>query len=183
METELRGAHKMKLRTTIVSVAVAAATVFVMPTAAVASAGTGSYCVQDLAGGPKACFTTERALESYQAKLSLSPLLTVFDNTGWSGAGGYLNFVSAYGRTYCDAAKDKNEASEGNLGVRQFSTGLSAAGRISSYVIKAGSGCFVTFWDQTGFNGTGVTWNQNCDDMARCFGPYFDNRAHSLAVT
>jgi len=173
----------MKLWRTIVSVAVAAATVLILPTAAEANASTGAYCVQDLAGGPKACFTTERALESYQAKLSLSPLLTVFDNTGWSGAGGYLNFASAYGRTYCDAAKDKNEASEGNLGARQFSTGLSVAGRISSYVIKAGSGCSVTFWDQTGFNGNGVTWNQNCDDMARCFGPYFDNRARSLEVT
>ncbi|WP_372665354.1 hypothetical protein [Amycolatopsis kentuckyensis] len=60
---------------------------------------------------------------------------------------------------------------------------MNVAGRISSYVLKAGSGCFVTFWDQTGFTGNSVTWNQNCDDMARCFGFYFDNRARSLAVT
>ncbi|MEU0793131.1 hypothetical protein ABZ342_23910 [Amycolatopsis sp. NPDC005961] len=163
--------------------AVAAATLLVLPTTAEARAASGAYCVQDLAGGPAACFATEGALDSYQAKLSLSPLLTVFDGTGWSGASGYLNFASAYGRTYCDAAKDTNEASEGNLGVRQFSTGFPVAGRISSYVIKAGSGCFVTFWNQTGFNGNGVTWNQNCDDMARCFGRDFDNSARSLAVT
>ena len=112
----------MKLRRTILSGAVAAATVLIPPAAAEAGTATGAYCVQDLAGGPKACFTTEPALEAYQAKLALSPLLTVFDATGWLGSGGYLNFVSAYGRDHCDAPKDKNEASEGNLGVRRFST-------------------------------------------------------------
>ena len=173
----------MKPIRTIVSVAVAAAAVLSMSPAAEANSSVGAYCVQDLAGGAEACFTTERALESYQKQLSLSPLLTVFDSTGWHGGSGYLNFASAYGRTYCDAAKDKNEASEGNLGLRHFSNGLNVAGRISSYALAAGSGCFVTFWDQTGFTGNSVTWNQNCDDMARCFGPYFDDRARSLAVT
>ncbi|WP_284746639.1 hypothetical protein [Amycolatopsis sp. RTGN1] len=161
--------------------ALAAATVVVLP--AEASASAGAYCVQDLAGGPQACFTTERALESYQTELSLSPLLTVFDSTDWHGGSGYLNFVSAYGRTYCDAAKDVNEASEGNLDVRHFSNGVKVAGRISSYVIKADSRCSVTFWSETGFNGNGVTSNQNCNDMARCFGSYFNDRAYSLAVT
>jgi hypothetical protein len=169
----------MKPWRAIVSVAVAAATVVILPTTAQASA----YCVQDLAGGPQACFTTERALESYQADLALSPLLTVFDSTDWLGGSGYLNFASAYGRTYCDAPKEPNEASEGNLGARHFSNGLNVAGRISSYVIKAGSGCSVTFWDQTGFNGNSVSWNQNCENLTRCFGPYFDNRARSLAVS
>jgi hypothetical protein len=164
---------------TIVSVAVAAVTVVFLPTTAEASA----YCVQDLAGGPQACFATERALESYQTDLSLSPLLTVFDSTDWLGGSGYLNFASAYGRTYCDAPKSTNEASEGNLGTRHFSNGLNVAGHISSYVIKAGSGCSVTFWDQTGFNGNSVSWNQNCENLTRCFGPYFNDRALSLAVT
>ncbi len=173
----------MKPGKTIASMAVAAAAVLSLSTAAEARTAVGAYCVQDLAGGAEACFTTERALESHQAQLSLSPLLTVFDSTGWHGGSGYLNFVSAYGRTYCDAAKDKNEASEGDLGTRHFSNGLNVAGHISSYVLKAGSGCFVTFSDQTGFNGNSVTSNQNCDDMARCFGRYFDDRARSLAVT
>lgn len=173
----------MKPGKTIVTVAAAAAAFLCSPAAAEASSSVGAYCVQDLAGGPEACFTTEHALESHQARLSLSPLLTVFDSTDWLGGSGYLNFASAYGRTYCDAAKDVHEASEGNLGVRHFSNGLNVAGRISSYVLKTGSGCAVTFWDQTGFDGNSVTWNQNCDDMARCFGPYFNDRARSLAVT
>ncbi|MFG1642917.1 hypothetical protein ACGFMK_21720 [Amycolatopsis sp. NPDC049252] len=157
------------------------AAVLVPPTAAEASAATGAYCVQDLAGGPKACFTTEAALATYQSKLALSPLLTVFDQTGRLGAGGYLNFVSAYGRDYCGAPTGKHEASEGNLGVRRFSTGMVVAGSISSFVVKGG--CLVTFWDQTGFTGISVTSGQSCDDMARCLGRYFDNRARSLAVT
>jgi hypothetical protein len=172
----------MKLWRTIVSVVVAAATVIVGPTAE-ASASTGEYCVQDLAGGPQACFTTERALESYQAKLSLSPLLTVFQNLNWLGAGGYLNFASAYGRTYCDSATDKNEASEGDLNTRKFSNGLTVNKAISSYVIAANSGCTVAFWDQTGFDGIGVFSGQSCSDMAICFGNYWNNRARSLAVT
>ncbi|MEU8639258.1 hypothetical protein AB0C38_44315 [Amycolatopsis sp. NPDC048633] len=176
---EAERAHTMKPWRAIVSVAVAAATVVVLPTTAEAS----PYCVQDLAGGPQACFTTEQALESHQADLALSPLLTVFDSTDWHGGSGYLNFASAYGRTYCDAPKVPNEASEGNLGLRHFSNGLNVAGRISSYVIKAGSGCSVTFWTGTGFNGNGVTSNQNCENLTRCFGRLFNDNTLSLAVS
>lgn len=173
----------MKPWRTAVSVAAAAATMLVLPAAAEASPPTGDYCVQDLAGGPAACFTTERALESHQAELSLSPLLTVFRNTGQLGAGGYLNFASAYGRTYCDDAVYPNEASSGALSALKFSTGHTVDLAISSYVIAPSSGCVVTFWDQTGFNGNAAVSAANCSAMATCFGSYWDDRARSLAVT
>ncbi|MEV7342230.1 hypothetical protein [Streptomyces sp. NPDC093544] len=175
--------NAMKLWRTIVSMTVAAAAVLVLPAAAEASASTGDYCVQDLAGGPSACFTTERALESYQAELSLSPLLTVYRNTGQLGAGGYLNFASAYGRTYCDDATNVNEASSGALSALKFSTGQTVDLAISSYVIAPNSGCVVVFFDQASFNGNAAGWGGNCSAMASCFGSYWDNRARSLAVT
>jgi|SRR3569833_333717 len=86
-------------------------------------------------------------------------------------------------RLPADAPKSANETSEGNLGTRHFSNGLNVARHISSYVIKAGSGCSATFRDQTGFNGNSVSWNQNCENLTRCFGPCFNDRALSLAVT
>ncbi|TDQ04874.1 hypothetical protein [Labedaea rhizosphaerae] len=174
----------MKVLRTLVCGAAAAIVALTVPAAADASSladPNGKYCVQDLSDGPESCFTTEQALNAYQSELSLTPLLTVFRNTNYVGSGGYKNYVSAYGRIYCDDRTDYNEASQRYLSADKYSNGLSVDLSISSFVIAPNSGCIVTFW-KGNFSGDSITKAFSCPNMATCYSGW-DNKARSLAVT
>lgn len=145
-------------------------------------ASQGDYCLQALESGPAKCFTSGQALESYQTAAAITPLLTVFDDVGYTG--GYKNYYRTDGRAYCDDDVNINEASSGDLSKDFFSTGGKVSGDITSFVIRSYSYCVVTVFDQTGFHGHHDTKGVNCPDMRTCFASgNWNTNVRSLAVT
>jgi hypothetical protein len=174
----------MKFGRAVFGVLAALTLAVVVPTTAGASvpAGSGDYCVQDLAGGPETCFATEPQLDAYMEEAALRPLITMFNAINYGG--GHKNYVSAYGRERCRWDDSGREASSGDLSRDRYSTGVTLDRTISSFVILANSGCSVYFYTGIGFTGISVSHGENCPDMRDCVaGGGWNDRARSFGVT
>jgi hypothetical protein len=126
------------------------------------------YCVQLLETGQSTCFSTERELQSYQDINAIPPLITMFNDAGYLGANGYKNYASAYGKTACDYDYAHHDASSGDLRGEKFNTGLVMDNKISSMVIRAGSGCVVTIFSNPKFRTDQWTMRDSCPNFHTC---------------
>jgi hypothetical protein len=129
------------------------------------------YCVEQMETRQATCFDTERELITYQDQAALRPLVTMFRDANYVGAGGYRNYVSAYGKDRCDYSQSVREASSGNLEFDRFSTGQIMNDQVSSFVIRADSFCVVYLYEHAGFK-SGIVGQKttSCPDMRNCVG-------------
>ncbi len=160
----------------------------VVPGFARADASIG-YCVQVMETGQATCFDTEHELTAFQEEAALQPLVTMFRDANYVGAGGYRNYVSAYGRDACDSSKSTREASSGNLELQRFNTGQIMNDQISSFVIRSRTFCEVSIYENAGFQSAIVgRTTQSCPHLDRCiysgiFAVSFNDVVSSVGVS
>lgn len=160
--------YQMMIRSFLAVAALVLLSAVVTPGAAGADSSMG-YCVQEMETRKSTCFDTEHELIAYQDRAALSPLVTMFRDADYASAGGYRNYVSAYGRNTCDVDKSVREASSGDLRFDTFSNGQNMNDQVSSFVIRPGSYCWVFLYANAGFESNPVgEKTTNCPNMNTC---------------